>query len=283
MNWRPWKISLSPGLSSQPASMEPIMTTLPPAAMALTMSPEYFMPPSAMMGTPYLSAISALWSMAVICGTPMPETTRVVHIEPGPMPTLTQSAPALMRASVPSAVATLPAMRPTSGKCSFTSATQRMMLALWPWAESRTRASTPAETSAPARSSMSFVTPIAAAQSRRPWESFAELGYFTTFSMSFMVMRPLSRKSASTMGSFSILWRRSISFASSSVVPSRPVTRPSLVMTSRIGRLMSSSNFMSRFVMMPMSLPPSSTMGTPEMRNLPMRASASPMVLSGPR
>ena len=53
------------------------MTTLPPAAMALTMSPEYFMPPSAMMGTPYLSAISALWSMAVICGTPMPETTRV--------------------------------------------------------------------------------------------------------------------------------------------------------------------------------------------------------------
>ena len=283
MNWRPWKISLSPGLSSQPASMEPIMTTLPPAAMALTMSPEYLMPPSAMMGTPYLSAISALCSMAVICGTPMPLTTRVVHMEPGPMPTFTQSAPAFIRASVPSAVATLPAMRPTSGKCSLTRPTQRMMLALCPCAESSTRASAPAATSAPARSRMSFVTPIAAAQSRRPWLSLAELGYLTTFSMSFIVMRPLRWNFASTMGSFSILCLRRISLASSSVVPSRPVTRPSLVMTSRIGLVMSSSNFMSRFVMMPMSLPALSTMGTPEMRNLPMRASASPRVLSGPR
>ena len=32
--------------------------------------------------------------MAVICGTPTPATTRVVQIEPGPMPTLTASAPA---------------------------------------------------------------------------------------------------------------------------------------------------------------------------------------------
>ena len=31
---------------------------------------------------------------AVICGTPTPATTRVVQMEPGPMPTLTQSAPA---------------------------------------------------------------------------------------------------------------------------------------------------------------------------------------------
>ena len=37
---------------------------------------------------------------AVICGTPMPATTRVVQMEPGPMPTLTQSAPAWMSASV---------------------------------------------------------------------------------------------------------------------------------------------------------------------------------------
>ena len=85
------------------------------------------------------------------------------------------------------------------------------------------------------------------------------------------------------MGSFSILWRRRISLASSSVVPSRPVTRCSLVMTSLIGRDISSSNFMSRLVMMPMSFPDLSTMGTPEMRNLPMSASASPRVLSGPR
>ena len=32
--------------------------------------------------------------MAVICGTPAPVTTRVVQIEPGPMPTLMASAPA---------------------------------------------------------------------------------------------------------------------------------------------------------------------------------------------
>ena len=32
------------------------MTTLAPAAMALTMSPEYLTPPSAMMGMPYWSA-----------------------------------------------------------------------------------------------------------------------------------------------------------------------------------------------------------------------------------
>ena len=31
--------------------------------------------------------------MAVICGTPAPATTRVVQIEPGPMPTFTASAP----------------------------------------------------------------------------------------------------------------------------------------------------------------------------------------------
>ena len=151
--------------------------------------------------------------MAVICGTPMPATTRVVQMLPGPMPTLTQSAPALMRASVPSAVATLPAIRPTSGKCSFTRRTQRMMLALWPWAESSTSASTPAETSAPARSRMSLVTPMAAAQSSLPWLSLAEFGYFTTFSMSLMVIRPFRWNSSSTMGSFSILCRRRISFA----------------------------------------------------------------------
>jgi hypothetical protein len=48
--------------------------------------------------------------MAVICGTPTPVTTRVVQMEPGPMPTLTASAPARMRSRAASAVAMLPAM-----------------------------------------------------------------------------------------------------------------------------------------------------------------------------
>ena len=91
------------------------MTAVAPAAMALGISPEYLMPPSAMMVLPYLSATSAQSMMAVICGTPMPATTRVVQMEPGPMPTFTTSAPALMRSSVAGPVATLPAMISRSG------------------------------------------------------------------------------------------------------------------------------------------------------------------------
>ena len=36
--------------------------------------------------------------IAVICGTPIPATIRVVQIEPGPIPTLTASTPALISA-----------------------------------------------------------------------------------------------------------------------------------------------------------------------------------------
>ena len=90
------------------------------------------MPPSAMMGMPYLLAISALSITAVICGTPTPATTRVVQMEPGPMPTLTQSAPAWMSASVAAAVATLPAMSCASGYFALIFFTASMMLREWP-------------------------------------------------------------------------------------------------------------------------------------------------------
>ena len=78
-------------------------------------SPECFTPPSAMIGTPWRSPTRAQSLMAVICGTPMPATTRVVQMLPGPMPTFTASAPASMSASVASAVATLPATTGTFG------------------------------------------------------------------------------------------------------------------------------------------------------------------------
>ena len=45
-----------------------------------------------------------------ICGTPIPATTRVVQMEPGPIPTLTASAPASIRALAASPVATFPAI-----------------------------------------------------------------------------------------------------------------------------------------------------------------------------
>ena len=47
---RPSASTDSPGLSSVPASIEPIITEDAPAASAFTTSPEYLMPPSAMIG-----------------------------------------------------------------------------------------------------------------------------------------------------------------------------------------------------------------------------------------
>src|ERR1700732_3031429 len=100
------------------------MTQSAPAASALARSPEYLMPPSAVTGGSVAGATSTASRMAVNCGMPTPATTRVVQIEPGPMPTLMASAPASMSAFAPSPVAMLPAttctafdnrlMRPTA-------------------------------------------------------------------------------------------------------------------------------------------------------------------------
>ena len=59
----------------------------------------------------------------MICGTPTPATTRVVQIDPGPIPTLTTSAPASINARVASAVATFPAIISKSGKAARISCT----------------------------------------------------------------------------------------------------------------------------------------------------------------
>ena len=86
------------------------MTVSAPAASAFAMSPDEVMPPSAMTGTPWRIATRRTSYIAVICGTPTPATTRVVQIEPGPIPTLIASAPASISASAASAVAMLPAV-----------------------------------------------------------------------------------------------------------------------------------------------------------------------------
>ncbi len=54
-------------------------------------------------------ASAAHSSTAENCGRPTPVIIRVVHIAPGPTPTLTMSAPASTSCRVPSAVTTLPA------------------------------------------------------------------------------------------------------------------------------------------------------------------------------
>jgi hypothetical protein len=104
---RPSASTDSPGLSSVPASIDPIMTDEAPDAKALTTSPEYLMPPSAMIGTS--SAPRSESRIAVTCGTPTPVTTRVVQILPGPMPTLIASAPRRTSSRAPASVATFPA------------------------------------------------------------------------------------------------------------------------------------------------------------------------------
>jgi hypothetical protein len=79
-----------------PANKPPSITVFAPAASALATSPAKRMPPSAISGTPVPSSARATSSIAVICGTPTPATIRVVQMAPGPMPTLTASAPAML-------------------------------------------------------------------------------------------------------------------------------------------------------------------------------------------
>ena len=74
------------------------------------------MPPSLMTGMSKRSAARTHSMIAVICGTPAPATTRVVQIEPGPMPTLIASTPSSQRSIAPSYVATLPAMSGVVGE-----------------------------------------------------------------------------------------------------------------------------------------------------------------------
>jgi len=119
----------------------------------------------------------------VIWGTPTPATTRVVQIEPGPMPTLTPSAPASTSARAPSKVPTLPPMTSTSDAAG--SALSRRISSiserLWPWAVSVTSTSTPDSTSIMARSQASPNVPMAAATRRRPCSSLVASGYWSAF------------------------------------------------------------------------------------------------------
>ena len=80
--------------------------------------------------------------IAVIIGTPMPAMTRVVQIEPAPMPTLTASTPSAISACVPSAVATLPATRSMFGKLRRMRRTMSSTPCEWPCAVSMTSTST---------------------------------------------------------------------------------------------------------------------------------------------
>src|SRR6202158_1514984 len=99
--------------------------------------------------------------------------------------------------------------------------------------------------------------------------------------MSLTVMRPRSVPFSSTTGSFSIRCLPRIASASSSVVPNGAVTRFFDVIASRSGRSRFRSNWRSLLVMIPTSCPSRFTMGTPEILNRLIRATASRSVPSG--
>ncbi len=147
------------------------------------MSPEYCRPPSPITGTPAGRHAWEASQIAVTCGTPTPETTRVVQIEPGPTPTFTPSAPASTRALAPANVATLPPMMSTSRAAGSDFSRRTMSITPWvcPCAVSTMIASTPASTSIMARSQASPKKPIAAPTRSRPWGSLLASGYLSDF------------------------------------------------------------------------------------------------------
>ena len=91
------------------------MTELAPTAIALVTSPEYRTPPSEMIGISQRLATSEHSCIDVIIGMPIPATTRVVQIEPEPIPIFTASTPRSISAWVASHVATFQAIKFTEG------------------------------------------------------------------------------------------------------------------------------------------------------------------------
>ena len=122
--------------------------------------------------------------MAVSCGTPAPATIRVVQIEPGPIPTLTQSAPAAASARAPSAVPTLPAIICSPLKFLRNDFSASITPLLCPCALSSVTTSTPTCCNAAALSIKSEVMPSAAPTNKRPMPSFTAFGKLRSCSIS---------------------------------------------------------------------------------------------------
>ena len=74
-----------------------------------------------MTGIPVPLKAAATSNTAENCGNPTPATTRVVQIEPGPIPTLTASAPFSTKYNAASGVAMFPTTTSNSGNFALTS------------------------------------------------------------------------------------------------------------------------------------------------------------------
>ena len=151
LNFFPFFLTISPGVSSVPAKRFPSITAEAPAANAFAMSPDVRMPPSAITGTPFLAATDTTSRIAESCGTPTPEIIRVVQILPGPTPTFMASAN-LHASFAASAVAILPKIIFALLRFFFIFFALATTFKLWPCAQSITITSHPASSSACARS-----------------------------------------------------------------------------------------------------------------------------------
>ena len=109
LKYFPFLFKILPGASLVPANKDPIITASAPAARAFGISPENFIPPSAIILVFLLPKPFLTVNIALNWGIPIPATSLVVHIEPGPIPTLIISTPKLTKNFAASAVAIFPA------------------------------------------------------------------------------------------------------------------------------------------------------------------------------
>ena len=123
----------------------------------------------------------------------------MVHIAPGPTPTLTTSAPADTRSSTPAAVTTLPATTGTEGESPRTACSAPIIFSWCPCAVSTTSTSAPASSSSLALAATSPLTPMATPVRSRPAASTAG-EYRVARSAPVLVMMPRQRPSPSTTG-----------------------------------------------------------------------------------
>jgi hypothetical protein len=142
------------------------------------------------------------WLTAVICGTPTPATMRVVQMEPGPMPTLTASAPASTSAGPPRRWRCC-RRSPARREVALIQRTRSSTPWEWPCAVSTTSTSTPASTSAATRSSVPRRPPRRRrrAGARGVAQAF---GKSSAFWMSLTVIMPRSSKASLTTSTFSM-------------------------------------------------------------------------------
>ena len=105
---RPDKVRFHLALLPVPPNIEPTIAQLAPATIALPISPEKRIPPSAITGIPRSFNAAAASAIAVICGTPTPgHNTRCTN-RTWSDTYFTALASASAKAVAPSAVATLP-------------------------------------------------------------------------------------------------------------------------------------------------------------------------------